>query len=223
MQEFSATVFGPYSPVQFVDEGDWITPLRTRTVDANYVVDLVEFFKSVLLFRGHGEYMAKSDNYSKVMMGEIDDAELVTTVDAYLPIKSAGFFGIMVSVSLLSSRHDRKAKIPDGIMQSAAGVAVLLLHALATDDEAIACYVRYSRTGCIGTPSVNDISRVDEIKKFFRSIANLGSVFEDNMLGKRYDIPLQKYRYEMQSKDFRWSNPISVPEIPRDEEEDDEL
>lgn len=209
--EFKFLVSGPYSPVSFD------TYRRIQVVTVTTVLELANLYSSILQWRGHKKSMSMSMHHAEVMMGEVDEP---IEQDEYNPIATAGFFGIMLACSLIGPHSTEEIKsLNKSSKIGAIAVITQLMFALTKDNDALAQYVRYHRTGFLGSPSSQDINQIEKIRKFVRSIASRAEQFEENFMKGQYDIPLQtRFFYDRDAKMHYWSAPIVVPDIEFEDE-----
>lgn len=212
-------VSGPYQPVSINKYGyinEYGHTCREKTATLATVFEMLLVYKSIMMWRGHEKCMASSMRHAAVMMGEIDEPSEHT--ETYNPMSAAGFFAINFTLEIINlGDHKKNKTLPRTTKQFAMAVIGQLLFAIANDDDALAQYARYMRTGFIGNPTQSDIENIDQCRQFLRKLIKMIPVIEEYFISNTYDIPLQKpnFGYDAKSGLHYWSPPITLPQINR--------
>lgn len=223
-EEFKFQVAGPYQPLnlvefeEFTDEKFYRKP---EVATLKTALELANLYRSVLQWRKHSSMMAKSMHHAATMMGEIDDPDENENKSSYNPLGYAGLFSIFFMFQVIDTYDSKKnRKLDDDIKKSVIGIITQLLFALQMDDDALAQYARYKRTGFIGSPSNGDIANINVCREFVRKISRFSEEMEDAFLANQYNIPLQKrlWGYDRERGHY-WSQPIEIPKLPVSEDE----
>lgn len=216
--EFKFAVEAPYQPVEF-GRYHWVAPAVATTVTA---IELARTYYSVLMWRGHSDAMAKSKRHAAVLMGEVDEPD--ETKSTYNPLFSAGFLALGLvfdTANKIRDDNDDFVVLSKHEQLGMTGPIIQLLFALAQDDDALAQHARHQRTGYLGHPSTADRERVDEYRKFVRSVVRHSDQIEAAFKRANYDLPLQTpYCYDPEARCYYWSDPILIPESRRVEDDE---
>lgn len=164
--------------------------MNNNYVTAQYYYDIANAYRSILVWQGHHQAMAKSHHHAGVMMGKIDEPY---EGPEYNPINSAGFFGLSCAMDVLSKTM--RGQTPNSIINSAIPVAIQLLFGLLNDKSDMAGIARWMRTGYIGTPNQSDYDHVPALNKFIRKISRFSGNFEENVIAGKWETPLERTVY----------------------------
>ena len=170
----------------------------TRYVSAGDYLKIVNVFRSILAWRGHTAAMAKSAHHAAAMLGEIDDPSEPSDEDAYNPLRSAGYFGIMHCVETLQQARNQfdnrtfeRASPSNSAIKMATPCAIQLLYALLDDEDALTITVRWMRTGYIGGATSEDKQHVPALLTYLRKIARFSGSFEERAAAGDWESPLK--------------------------------
>ncbi len=221
--EFKFQVAGPYQPLNMIEIKEFPGEKfyrKSKIATLETVLELAGFYRSVLCWRSHNKAMVNSMFHTATMMGEVDDPD-ENAQDSYNPVAYAGLFSIFFVFQTIDCYDSKKnRRLPENVKESACGIITQLMFALSNDDDALAQYAKYIRTGFIGTPSDKDAAEVQKCREFVRKVSRLSEEMERAFLLNQYDIPLQKrlWGYDRERGHY-WSEPIVLPEITVEEED----
>lgn len=169
-QEFLKSIQGAFIPVDWINEENYTLARRVDVATLDDLLEIARVYFAVLSWDRHNTAMTKAMRHTETMTGEFDDHDPEEKQDEYNPLAWAGFFSIGFMLDVINPDNRRRMKVALGpdIKRMAIGPICQMLFAMINDDHAIAQYVRYKRTGYIGTPDASDEAQIDVFKKYFR-------------------------------------------------------